>query len=250
VAVLVDRLRAARWTLIRRDAGTEFLVDMPPSVDAFRATLSRNLRTNIPYKERRMNREGRVRIEFVHAATRPEWDRAIEAMGAVEVQSWVGHAADGHLHFRDERNARFWSDFLAEPAPSRAARAWVLYFNELPASFYFSLDSGERRYFIAGLHTDAVARYSAGYILMQRMLEDAITNGIKVVNLGVGDAGYNSRWGAQGDEQLEDWIALRPGLLGKGLAAAWRLKERLAQASPRARTSATPDGRGASAEED
>lgn len=248
LAALVGRLRRTGWSLISRDVGAEFLVRLPATVAEFRGKLGRNLRTNIPYKERRMNREGRVRVAFLNGVSRLEWNEAISAMGEVETQSWIG-SSGGHLHFGDERNARFWSEFLATPAASSAARAWVLHFNDRPASFYFSLDSGACRYFIAGLYTDAVARYSAGYMLMQRMLEDAIVQGIPVVNLGLGDAGYKSRWGAKPDRQLEDWVALPPGLLGKALAAVWRVRERLAMRRSRRGSGAPGGDRGESAED-
>jgi hypothetical protein len=226
VAALVEVLTERGWTTISRGVGDEFLVRLPGTIEVFRASLSRNLRTNVPYKERRMKREGRVTIAFLNGATGAAWQEAISFMGEVESLSWVGRSG-GHLHFRDERNARFWGDFLAAPGPSRAARAWLLSFNDRPGAFYFCVDSGECRYFIAGLYADPVARYSPGYLLMQHMLEDAIRNGLRTVNLGAGDAGYKSRWGARPDRQLEDWVALRPGLLGKGLSAAWYLRNRL-----------------------
>jgi len=47
---------------------------------------------------------------------------------------------------------------------------------------------------------------------------------LRSVNIGMGDPGYKSRWGANPSFQLVDWIAFRPGVRGYFLDFAHRMR--------------------------
>lgn len=229
VEALIQMLRTEGWTLIQIERGIEYVVDLPTTIDKFRADyMSANLRSSIGRKYRRMQRQSGTRIERYSALTAPAWNAVIEDMAEVEYRSWVGQTR-GFLHFRDPANAAFWLACLDDPRMSAATQAVVVYVGERPMAFEFWFDSGDTRYFVAGLHDKEVAEHSLGYFLMQLLLEDAIERGMKRANLGQGDAGYKSRFGAVPGDVIDDWIAIRPGVGGRAIKALWNIKQALAR---------------------
>jgi CelD/BcsL family acetyltransferase involved in cellulose biosynthesis len=243
IEALVSALRADGWTLIQMERGTEYVVDLPTTIERFRAdNMSANLRSSTGRKYRRMLRQDGTRLERYSALTTEAWKTVIEDMADVEHRSWVGQES-GFLHFRNSANAAFWLACLEEQRMSAATHAAVVYVNDRPMAFEFWFDSGDTRYFVAGLHDAAVAEHSPGFFLMQLMLEDAIERGLKRANLGQGDAGYKSRFGALPGELIDDWVAIRPGVGGRAIEALWNTKKALTHRISRLSRPATDGGR-------
>jgi CelD/BcsL family acetyltransferase involved in cellulose biosynthesis len=202
---MADALRAEGWSMMVQQRGVEYVVDLPSSVERFRAEfMSANLRSSIGRKHRRMMREGGVRLERYTGLAKDGWKQVLDDMATVERSSWVGKA-NGFLHFLDSRNAAFWRECLDANEMSAATQACILYFDGRPGAFEFWFDCGSCRYFVAGLHDERVSQYSPGYYLMQLMLEDAIQHGLSRVSLGQGDAGYKARFGATAGGCIDDW---------------------------------------------
>jgi CelD/BcsL family acetyltransferase involved in cellulose biosynthesis len=105
------------------------------------------------------------------------------------------------------------------------ACAWLMYFDRVPVSFCFCLDCGDTRHIIANHYAEHVQRYSTGSVLYLHVFRDAVESpAIRSVNIGAGDSGYKTRWGARPSFQLIDWIAFRPGAGGRLLELANRLR--------------------------
>jgi hypothetical protein len=99
-------------------------------------------------------------------------------------------------------------------------------FNGEPVSFCFCLDCGDVRYILANNYAESVRRYSTGSVLYKHVFRQSVESGtVRRVNIGLGDPGYKSRWGAQPAFDLVDWIAFRPGPRGAALDLAWRLRK-------------------------
>jgi CelD/BcsL family acetyltransferase involved in cellulose biosynthesis len=228
VQAMIEALRADGWTVLTKQLGVEFAIDLPDSVDAFRSEhISTKLRRSIGRNHRRMQEQG-IRLERYTNLTAEQWQVVLADMATVERDSWVGKS-NGFLHFGRPANASFWLACLTMPQMSAATHAFVLYLDERPTAFEFWFDSGSCRYFIAGLHDDRAAQHSPGSLLMQLMLEDAIENKIARVSCGQGDAGYKSRFGAKPAGFIDEWVAMPPGLLGRGAKAAWNTAQRFAE---------------------
>jgi CelD/BcsL family acetyltransferase involved in cellulose biosynthesis len=218
-ASLVDR----GWRLHRAMVGTTYAVDLPGTWADLERRIGKGLRTDIHYCERKLAREGTLDIRCVAGAGSPGWRTAIDDMGAIERRSWQFRER-GNLRFHGERNAAFWSRLLVDGGFGEVAVAWLMRFDGEPLSFCFCLDCGEVRYILANNYAESVSRYSTGSVLYKHVFRQAIESGaVRRVNIGPGDPGYKSRWGAQPAFDLVDWIAFRPGPRGAALDLAWRL---------------------------
>ena len=90
----------------------------------------------------------------------------------------------------------------------------MLYFDDQPVSYCFTIDSPPCRYIIANNYDESVSRYSTGTILYSYVFEDSISQKLTTVNRGLGDSGYKSRWGANTELKLVEWLVLRPNIRG------------------------------------
>lgn len=227
IALLNAALASRGWRLHQSGLGTTYCVELPATWIELERQLGKSLRTNIEYYERKLGREGTLEIRRFRGSADPGWSTAIVDLASVERKSWQFREG-GRLRFHGERNAAFWSSLLVNGQFGEVATAWVMYFNGEPVSFCFCLDCGAMRYILANNYALSMHRYSTGSVLYKHVFRDAIEAcGIRRINIGLGDSGYKSRWGARPAFELVDWIAFRPGLLGGALDLVWRLRTTL-----------------------
>ena len=167
-----------------------------------------------------MRREGELEIRCARNGSGPRWAETIRDLGVIERNSWQGREG-GKLRFLGERNQAFWTKLLAESRFARLASVWLMYFKGEPVSFCFCLDCGNIRHIVANNYAERVHGYGTGSVLYGYVFRDAVESAaIESVNIGLGDSGYKSRWGAKPSFALEDWIAFRPGVRGRLLGIA------------------------------
>jgi len=222
IAALNIALAKRGWKLHAIPAGTAMAVDLPATWDAFERQLGKGLRTKSAYYERKMQREGSVDIREFLGGSNTDWASVIADLGSVEEQSWLVSKA-GNLRFLGERNHRFWVGLLSQSEAGDHARLWLMYFRGSPVSFCFAMDYGRVRYVLANQYAASVRSYRTGSVLYRYMFRNAIdSRAISAINIGAGDSGYKSRWGAKPSFGLENWVAFPPGVRGSLLALAFR----------------------------
>jgi hypothetical protein len=220
VAGLNLALEAQGWRLRRLPLGATFAVTLPPTWQQFEHNLGKSLRTNTRYYERKMRREGELEIRCARNGSGTRWAETIRDLGVIERSSWQGREG-GKLRFLGEHNHAFWTRLLAESGFGRLASVWLMYFKGAPVSFCFCLDCGNIRHIVANNYAEHVHGYRTGSVLYGYVFRDAVESAaIESVNIGLGDSGYKSRWGAKPSFALEDWIAFRPGARGRLLSIA------------------------------
>lgn len=228
VQALLHRLRARGWAIFEATNGSVYTMPVPATVAAFEATISKRLAQNTRYYERKMQRDGSVEHRLFNAASLAEWDEAIGALGTIEERSWMS-SRGGDMRFSGAENVRFWRTLLADSEASRAAHAFVLYFEGSPVSFVFALDSGGTRFVLANQYDEAVQAYRTGSLLYRRLILDAIEKGRTLFHLGRGDSGYKALWGAQPTRAMRDYVACRPTVSGRALFAALTVRQAVSQ---------------------
>lgn len=212
------------WRMHRFKLGETYAVRLPDTWQQFEHRLGKNLRTNIDYYERKMRREGELEIRRIQNTGGPSWSEAVRDLGMVEAKSWQCREG-GTLRFLGERNRTFWAGLPPDSGTGGGFSVWLMYFNGEPVSFCFCLDCADIRYIVANNYAEQVHGYSTGSVLYKHVFRDAIESGIsRSVNIGMGDSGYKSRWGATPSFQLVDWIAFRPGVRGRVLDFAQRMR--------------------------
>ena len=224
VAALNRALERQGWRIHRTTLGETVSVVLPGSWQQFEDRLGKSLRKKTKYYERKMRREGALEIQRRTGSTGASWSETVRDLGSIEAKSWQGRSG-GRPRFFGEANQAFWTTLLADPSFASIASVWLMYFNGEPVSFCFCLDCGDTRHIVANHYAERVQGYSTGSVLYRHVFRDAVESGaLQHVNIGLGDAGYKSRWGAHPSFQLVDWIAFRPGVRGRLLDWASRLR--------------------------
>ena len=231
VQALLRRLREHGWAIYEEPTGSAYTAPLPATVEELEARLGHHLLHNVRYYERKMQRDGRVEHRLFHDAAPDAWARAVADLAAIEERSWMG-VRGGDPRFAGAANARFWGTLLADRDASRAAHAFILYFDRRPVSFVFALDSGATRFVIANQYDESMHAYRTGSILYRRLFVDAIEKRRTLVHLGRGDTGYKAHWGAEPTRAMRDYVACRPTLSGRALFAALTLRHAAEQLRP------------------
>lgn len=221
---LMAALERRGWRIHHWALGDTHVVDLPATWEAFESRLGKKLRTNARYYERRMAREGDLDIRRVTGVDGAAWTQAVRDLGSVERRSWQ-QGAGGKPRFVGEPNQTFWTTLLSDADAGRMASAWLMYFNGEAVSFCFCLDCGGTRHIVANHYAENVRQYGTGSILYGHVFRDAVESGaIRRVDIGLGDSGYKTRWGAERSSRLLDWMAFRPGTRGRLLEMATRFR--------------------------
>lgn len=224
IAGLNAALERRGWRIHRWLLGESCAVDLPETWEQFEPRLGKKLRSNTKYYERKMQREGTLAIQCMKGVTGEAWAKTVRDLASIEGKSWQ-QKAGGKARFHGEPNRTFWTSLLAESDFGGMASAWVMHFNGEPVSFCFCVDCGGTRHIIANHYAEHVRDYGTGSILYRYVFRDAVESGtIRRVDIGLGDPGYKSRWGAQPSFRLLDWMAFRPGTCGRVLELATRLR--------------------------
>lgn len=219
LGALAPELERAGWQLLRRRIGTEFVLENPGGLDAYQSSLSGNRRKKVEYYWRKLHEAGATELHhFTDAGA--DWPAILHDIQTVEAASWV--ARTGEPRFLGARNGAYWTRLTADPWFGRAINVWLIHHDGAPVSFALTLDSGGTRYVIANSFDERVARYSTGAKIYQQLIFDAFGRGMKAINIGLGDSGYKSGWGARPASPLIDIIAFAPTLRGRAARlAAW-----------------------------
>lgn len=215
------------WRVHRVDLGETYAVDLPGTWPQFEEQLSKKLRLNASYDERRMRRNGNVEIRCTRNERGASWSQTVGDLGAIEAKSWQWREG-GKLRFFGDRNHSFWTSLLSSSGVVTRVSVWIMYFKSEPVSFCLCLDCGDVRHIVANNYAEQVARYGTGSIVYKHVFRDAIESGaIRRVNIGMGDSGYKGRWGARPSFKLVDWIAFQPGPGGRVLELAYAIRQRV-----------------------
>ena len=178
---------------------------------------------NIRRDTNRLKKLGDVRFVKYNSLSSEEWKNVISDCSGIESRSWLIKTSDGKA--RIYKKEKFWNRLLKDKHASDRTTVWVMYFDEKPISYNLTIDSGGYRYGVSSQYDLEYRSYSVGLSIYSHVIEDAIQMGIKIFNMGDGDSGFKSRWGAEPGPRLIDYIYFKPNLLGTSVYASLTLKD-------------------------
>jgi CelD/BcsL family acetyltransferase involved in cellulose biosynthesis len=156
--------------------------------DAYVRRLSRNRRSQIGRRRRRLEDRGRLVLEVVGGGER--LDELLEEAFNVEASGWKG-ATRTAIASRPETRR-----FYGEIAHWAARRDWLrvafLRLDGHPLAVQYLFELGDTQYAIKGGYDPAFERYSPGIVLLQALLERAFATGLRWVSLGGADDPYKA----------------------------------------------------------
>jgi hypothetical protein len=225
IATLLSTLRQRHWHVVSELIGHEWIIDWSEQgFSSYWASLSKKKTSRIDYYHRRMKKQGEVQIEHYHRENPADWTDVFAQLAHVESRAWV--AERGEPRFMGKENQSYWRALLESGRFLHALHVWMTYFNGSPVSFLFALDGHRTRYLYANSYDMAVADHSTGSILWKMAFFDATERGLHRVNLGLGNSGYKTAWGAEPASRMMNYICFPPTVRGLLLSRLLLAKSR------------------------
>jgi len=197
-----------------------YAANLPTTVAQFqeRVRTSRNL-SRIASRQRRLEREGTMRIERYANPTGERLGRILEECQLVESRSWLASAADGRLRFGTDAQLRFWRHLCDRDAPSRRdVDFWVAYIGDKPVAFDVVITLGTVRYLYAGQYDKEHAKCGLGWMLYMAYTQEGIERGVRTIDMGTGSVEYKQQAGGAVFDVRRDACLLPGGVLGTAAA--------------------------------
>ena len=200
-------------------------IELPSSWEAYLASRSRNLRSQLGRKLRALERDHEVR--FRRTQTAAELGRDLEAFFRLHYARWESR---GGSTSASERTQMFHADFTAAALERGWLRLWLMEVDGESVAAWYGWRLGERySYYLAGFEprwSDA----SVGLLLLAHTVHEAIGESASVYDLLLGDEAYKQRF-ATAARPVETVILTRSfhpvRLLVSAEAALWRAHRRL-----------------------
>jgi CelD/BcsL family acetyltransferase involved in cellulose biosynthesis len=184
--------------------------------EAFTRTLSRNRRSQVGRRRRRLEDLGRLELDVVDGRERLE-ELLAEAF-RVEASGWKG-ASGTAIASRPERRR-----FYGEVAQWAADRGWLrlafLRLDGRPLAVQYLLEADGVQYAIKGGYDQGFERYSPGVLILLALLEQAFSGEVERFALLGGDEDYKTAF-ASGYHDLVLVQAFAPSAAGFALLALY-----------------------------
>lgn len=189
---LLDGITQGGW----RQSTTEekhLRVVLPTTYEEYLASLSKKMRTELPYEYRRMVKKYTVDIR--RACNSGELQQALDALFQINTKRWQARGQSGSFG-NDEKRL-----FCQEMAQRFLARGWLdFWILELDGKIA-ALEYGFRYNNIyyplwVALETEFQA-YSAGAVLRAHIIQSLIADDVRIYEFMQGEEPYKQRWGTE-----------------------------------------------------
>lgn len=212
--MLIDRIREG-WEWQDYPSTPNIMVHFPKTGD-IAGQFNKNMRENIAYWMRRLEREGRMGLRW--ARGEEEVERAVGTYIEQHIARW---ATKGGSYFRRPENARYLME-LAKRTVTKEGTGHLLelLIDEQVAGQYLGFYDGEVvRGYRVGMD-DRLGSCSPGILVTYHVMLRAREDGKRLLDMGRGDEAYKYRFG--GEEQRLGAVQAQQGKL-QVLSQAYRL---------------------------
>ena len=190
--VLLDELEVRGWARVRSREHHRVVV-FPDTYEAYTATLSKRMRTELPYEHRRLVKAFRTEVRRLE--TQAEVAAGLETLIRLNSERWQARDELGSFAVPEKRRLakeltqRFlacgWLDF------------WVLELDGQAAAMEFGFRI-DRVFYPLWVALDTQYKdYSPGAVLKAQIIEHLIRNGVRVYEFMQGAEPYKARWGVE-----------------------------------------------------
>lgn len=164
-------------------------VPLPPSWQEYRATLGKNLRSNLGRKRRKLERELSAKLDLAGQA---DLEPTLEALFELHDRRWRRRGLSGA--FSDPAVRRM----HRRVASLFAARGWLRLHrlvagDRIRAVFYCFQRNGRVYYYLSGFDQE-LERLSVGVVLLGQVIATAIGEGARELDFLRGDENYKYDW--------------------------------------------------------
>lgn len=220
--MIKDLFLARDWKCHEVDRGNTLVISLPETIDKYRESLGKKFTKKLERRKKSLSKLGKLEFVKYNNCSDEVWESVINECASVEKRSWLSVDKDAELRIFE--NSEFWKHYLRSGDSRHRVVVWLALLNGKPIAYSFAIDSGDRRYSFSGHYDKEYKKYGVGIIVDGCMFEDAISEGIKSVDMGTGEAEYKSRWGAKIDSRIVDYIFLPPNIIGRTIYSGLKLR--------------------------
>lgn len=237
---IVDRLRQrlgnGRHLAVAPDSVCPIL-NLPPSVEAFLASRSKNYRKKMGEYERRCKRDLQVQLRI--STSHEELDADMEALISLHHQRWNGQSRA----FQSERYIDFHAQLARSLLDKGCMRMFSLDSGEEPLARLYCFAYGGRFYYYQAGRNPTHSKHRLGLVLMHAAIQEAIREGATVFDFLRGSEAYKYHWAHQTVSSVR--LIYSKNLRARATVMIHTLATRLAAGSFRARIARLKVGVGA-----
>jgi CelD/BcsL family acetyltransferase involved in cellulose biosynthesis len=232
--LLAERLPGSGWggelggRILQREASPVIAVP-EGGWDAYLASRSKNFRSQLRRKERKLSEEHDLQFRLSTDPSRIEVD--METLVRLHEARW-GEAASGSF----SRAAAFHGDFAAVALERGWLRLWVAEIGGRPVAAWYGFRFGDAESYYQSGRDPEWDQHSLGLVLLAHTIREAMNDGVREYRLLRGGESYKDRF-ATGDDGLET-VAVASGLVSGAALSGAPLFLRARRALRRRRASA------------
>jgi CelD/BcsL family acetyltransferase involved in cellulose biosynthesis len=197
VAIASDALRDAGYRVAVARQQLSPYVALPETWDELLATLSRNERSQVRRKMKRLEREGRL---VFRTTTGPDLDGDLDRFFRLEASGWKGAANTAILN--DPQTLRLYTDFAHAAASRGWLRLHLLELDGVTVAADYTCVLGDAAFLLKTCFDERYARLSPGAVLRSEALRTAIEEGLAFYEFLGGPDRYKLQWGGDLRERL------------------------------------------------
>ncbi|MEO8092009.1 MAG: GNAT family N-acetyltransferase [bacterium] len=196
-AIAPEALRAAGYRVAVGRQQLSPYVALPETWEKLLATLSRNQRSQVRRKRKRVEREGSLVFRTTTAA---DLDTDLDRFFELEASGWKGAAGTAIL--QDPRALRLYTDFARAAASKGWLRIHLLELGGVAIAGDYSCVLGDAAFLLKTGFDERYAHLSPGAVVRGEALRAAIEAGLARYEFGGGPDRYKLQWGGDLSERL------------------------------------------------
>jgi CelD/BcsL family acetyltransferase involved in cellulose biosynthesis len=218
-------------TLLRRRVDEYPYVDVTTDWTSYWSGLSRNTRSDVSRRRRRLAELGDVEVDVLDGSHGLE--AAIDSLLRIEQSGWKGRS--GTAIAATPAEERFYRSLAGWAATKGWLRLSFLRLDGRPIAFHYSLQACGVIYALKIGYDEELAAHSPGKVLMAAEIERAFREGCRRFDFSGSSADYKTRW-ATGSRKLLELSTSPPTALGRLGAQIGRARLRAAPIAKGMRT--------------
>jgi CelD/BcsL family acetyltransferase involved in cellulose biosynthesis len=224
VAMYRDTATSMGYRILERTLERSPYLDVDGTWEAFTRTLSRNRRSQVGRRRRRLEELGRLELDIVDGRERLE--ELLAEVFRVEGSRWKTTSGTAMASRPETRR------FYEEVARWATERGWLrlafLRLDGRPLAVQYLLEADGVQYALKGGYDRGFDRYSPGVLILLSLLERAFSTEVKRFEMGGGDEDYKTAF-ARGHHDLILLQAFAPSVAGMALWAVYAYGRPLAK---------------------
>ena len=156
-------------------ADPSFFITLGRSYDNYLNTRSGKFRYKLKHAKHKLDSTGD--LLFVRDHDCQDFDRVFESILTVEEASWKHK--NGTAISSTEKQRRFYKELCGREFKEKRLRFWLLCVNHTPIAYEMGLVNHKKYYSVHGSYNEECKKENPGSVLLARVIEDLIENGIE-----------------------------------------------------------------------